>query len=505
MFTQTNEEFYNDMYNEGNDNDVEEYILQNFKNKNNKRMEEEPKTAAEKELEYMEFEEIIKDNPIPHALREKISIPVPRGTQEVTKSRLVHIRDDLARRSLAVRKEAEEVSTITSMLSTNLEELEFAERKLEDMRKLMEQQKREYEEQIKIYQAELEAVNKRENFYRNELQTSQDAHRADAIFWERQQNRMQEELKNVKVEFEREKMNFMGEYKAVQRHLEIIRDTLEREREQNEAELANWRVALDEERQRTQRDLKERDEIIKEMDARMVVQDQKLREQEAEIIDNEKTIHDLHTQMYEIGEEMNVNQGTKYVEEGSSFMLRNWLQISGYRYDIGDAREILWNAASKTALGRHYRDKHLEESYWVNWVKSNLVDQLALKYGILQRKGVGYKGYVMHPTRTDVISGKTAYNTIMQYNDIMVRVLNATQKVIQNQNLSRQDVDAIHKASKIYHDPATQTDNIPTLLKQVKTTYEAYLSKTLPIEDNFRALMYFVCNIHKSKSKSNQV
>lgn len=505
MFTQTNEEFYNDMYNDGIDNDVEEYILQNFKNKNDKTTSKELKAAAEKELEYMEFEEIIKENPIPHALRERISITVPRGTQEVTKSRLLDIRENLARRSLAVRKEAEEVTAITSMLSTNLEELEFAERKLDDMRKLMEQQKREYEEQIKIYQAELEKVNKRESFYKNELQISQDAHRADAYFWEQQQSRMQEELQNVKVEFERERMNFMGEYNAVKQHLDILRNTLEREREQNETDFANWRVALDEERQRTERDLKDRDEIIREMNARMVVQDQKIREQEAEIVDNEKTITDLHNQMYEIGETMNVNQGTRYVEEGSSFMLRNWLQISGYRYDIGDAREILWSAASKTALGRHYRDKHLEESYWVNWVKSNLVDQLALKYGILQRRGVGYKGYVMHPTRTDVISGKTAYNTIMQYNDIMVRVLNATQKVIQDQNLTRQEVDAINKASKIYHDPATQTDNIPTLLKQVKTTYKAFLSKSIPIEDNFRALMYFVCNIHKSKSKSNQV
>ena len=505
MFTQTNDEFYNDIYNEGNDNDVEKYILQNFKNKNSNRMEVEPKPTAEKELEYMEFEEIIKENPVPNALRETISIPVPRGTQEVTKSRILDIRDNLARRSLAVRKEAEEVSKITSMLSTNLEEVEIAEKKLDNMRKLMEEQKREYDEQIKIYQTELERVSERESFYRNELQTSQDAHRADAYFWEQQQMRMQEELQNVKVEFERERINFMGEYRAVQSHLEIIKETLQREREQNEADFANWRVALDEERQRTKRDLKDRDETIREMSARLIVQDQMIREQEAEIVDNENVIHDLHTQMYEIGEKMNDNQGTKYVEEGPSFMMRNWLQISGYRLDIGTTGEILWNAASKTALGKHYRDKQLEASYWVNWVNSNIVDQLALKYGILQRKGVGYKGYVTHTTRTDVISGKTAYNAIMQYNDIMVRVLNATQKVIQQRNLTRQEVQAIDKASKIYHDPATKSDNIPTLLKQVKRTYEAYLSKSLLLEDDLQALMYFVCNIHKSKSKSNQV
>lgn len=489
MFTQTNEEFYDDMYNDGNENDVEEYVLQNFRRGTNRRGTIDSEETIDSDEEYMAFDEIIAENPLPNSYQERFSIPVPRGTTEVTKSRLLNIRQDLARRSLAVRNATDQVSAIPNMSSTNLEELDITKRKVNNLKILIDNQAREYEEQLQLYRNELEAVNTREIFYRNELQKSQNAHRADAEFWENQKFMMQNELQTAKLEFERERNNFILEWSSVQTHLENLQRALQRERDRNEEIYTNFQVALDRERQQTEIQLQHRDDLIDIQRRNIGQMEQVINEQQQEIIQNENAIYSLHDQMHEMGEKMNENEGTRYMEEGGSFMTRNWLQITGYRLDIGDQREIVWNAASKTALGRHYRDARLEASYWVNWVQSNLVDQLALKHKILQRKGAGYQGYVTHKDRPDVISGKTAYNAIMQYNDIMVRVLNATQKAINQQKLTRQETEALSKANAIYYDPATQSDNIPTLLKNVKRTYEAYMSKQLPIEDNFRALM----------------
>ena len=516
MFTQTNEEFYDDIYNDGNENDVEEYILQNFRRRKGTRQIRDSDETIDSDEELMEFDQIIEQNPLPNSYQERISIPVPRGTTEVTKSRLLKIRQDLSRKSIAVREKTDQVSAIPNMSSTNLEELEITRRKLDNMKNLIDNQAREYEDQLQIYRKALEEVNSRESFYRNELHKSQDAHRADANYWETQKSLMESELQYAKLEFERERNNFIIEWSAVHNHLDQLQRALQEERDRNEEMYTNFQVALDAERQKSQKELQlqreqsERQlqmqhEVIENQQQQLITQDAIMREQENEIIENENAIYSLHDQMYEMGEKMNENEGTRYIEEGGSFMTRNWLQITGYRLDIGGPKELVWNAASKTALGRHYKDARLEASYWVNWVKSNLVDQLALKHKILEKKGVGYKGYVTHKDRPDVISGKTAYNAIMQYNDLMVRILNATQKAINKQKLTRQEAEALRKANAIYYDPATQSDNIPTLLKNVKRTYEAYMSKQLPIEDNFRALMYFICYRHKSKSKSHQV
>ena len=516
MFTQTNEEFYDDMYNDGNENDVEEYVLQNFRRRNGTRQIIDSEETIDSDDELMEFDVIIAQNPLPNSYQERLSIVVPRGTTEVTKSRLLNIRQDLARRSIAVREKTDQAAAIPHMSSTNLEELEITKRRLDNLKTLIDNQAREYEEQLQQYRKALEEVNTRETFYRNELHKSQDAHRADANFWQNQKSLMETELQTAKLEFERERNDFMMEWSSVHKHLEELQRALQRERDRNEEMYTNFQVALDAERQKSQnelqlqreqseRALQMQHEVIENQQQQLVTQDAIMREQENEIIENENAIYSLHDQMYEMGERMNENEGTRFVEEGGSFMTRNWLQISGYRLDIGGPKEIVWNAASKTALGRHYKDARLEASYWVNWVQSNLVDQLALKHKILERKGVGYKGYVTHKDRPDVISGKTAYNAIMQYNDLMVRILNATQKAINKQKLTKQEAEALTKANAIYYDPATQSDNIPTLLKNVKRTYEAYMSKQLPIEDNFRALMYFICYRHKSKSKSHQV
>ena len=505
MFTQTNEEFYDDIYNDGNENDVEEYILQNFRRRKGTRQIRDSDETIDSDEELMEFDQIIEQNPLPNSYQERLSIPVPRGTTEATRSRILKIRQDLSRRSIAVREKTDQVSAIPNMSSTNLEELEITRRRLNNMKNLIDNQAREYEEQLQIYRNELEAVNTRESFYRNELQKAQDAHRADAHFWESQKSLMETELQTAKLEFERERNNFILEWSTVHNHLEELQRALQRERDRNEEIYTNFQVALDRERQEAETQLQHRDDLIEIQKRNIGQMEQVINEQQGEIIHNENAIYDLHEQMYEMGERMNENEGTRFVEEGGSFMTRNWLQISGYRLDIGGPKELVWNAASKTALGRHYKDARLEASYWVNWVKSNLVDQLALKHKILEKKGVGYKGYVTHKDRPDVISGKTAYNAIMQYNDLMVRILNATQKAINKQKLTRQEAEALRKANAIYYDPATQSDNIPTLLKNVKRTYEAYMSKQLPIEDNFRALMYFICYRHKSKSKSHQV
>ena len=505
MFTQTNEEFYDDMYNDGNENDVEEFVLQNFRRRNGTRRIIDSDETIDSDDELMEFDEIIAQNPLPNSYQERLSIPVPRGTTEATRSRILKIREDLARKSMAVREKTDQVSAIPNMSSTNLEELEITRRRLDNMKNLIDNQAREYEEQLEIYRNELEAVNTRESFYRNELQKAQDAHRADAHFWESQKSLKENEIQTARLEFERERNNFILEWSTVHNHLEELQRALQEERDKNEQMFTNFQVALDRERQQKEIELQHRDDLIDIQRRNIGQMEQVINEQQGEIIHNENAIYDLHEQMYEMGERMNENEGTRFVEEGGSFMTRNWLQISGYRLDIGGPKELVWNAASKTALGRHYKDARLEASYWVNWVKSNLVDQLALKHGILQRKGVGYKGYVTHKDRPDVISGKTAYNAIMQYNDLMVKVLNATQKAINQQKLTRQEGEALTKAYKIYYDEATQSDNIPTLLKNVKRTYEAYMSKQLPIEDNFRALMYFICYRHKSKSKSHQV
>ena len=489
MFTQTNEEFYNDMYNDGNENDVEEYVLQNFRRKKGTKRIIDSEETIDSDEELMEFDQIIEQNPLPHSYQERLSIPVPRGTTEVTRSRILKIRQDLSRKSIAVREKTDQVSAIPNMSSTNLEELEITRRKLDNMKNLIDNQAREYEDQLQIYRKELEAVNTRESFYRNELQKAQDAHRADAHFWESQKSLMENELQTARLEFERERNNFIIEWSAVHNHLDQLQKALQEERDRNEEMYTNFQVALDKERQQKETELQHRDELIDIQTRNIGQMEQVINEQRGEIIENENAIYSLHDQMYEMGEKMNENQGTRFVEEGGSFMTRNWLQITGYRLDIGDPKELVWNAASKTALGRHYKDARLEASYWVNWVKSNLVDQLALKHGILQRKGVGYKGYVTHKDRTDVISGKTAYNAIMQYNDLMVRILNATQKAINQQKLTRQEAEALRKANAIYYDEATQSDDIPTILKNVKRTYEAYMSRQLPIEDNFRALM----------------
>lgn len=503
MFTQTNEEFYDDMYNDGNENDVEEMVLQNFARRRNRtRQTTDSERTIDSDDELMEFDVIMSQNPLPNSYQERLSIVVPRGTTEVTKSRLLKIREDLARRSIAVRQKKDQAAAITNMSSTNLEELEITRRRLDNMKTLIDNQAREYEEQLQLYRKELEAVNTRESFYRNELQKSQDAHRADAHFWQNQKSLMETELQTARLEFERERNDFMMEWSSVHSHLEELQRALQRERDRNEEMFTNFQVALDRERQQKETELQHRDELIDIQTRNIGQMEQVINEQRGEIIHNENAIYDLHEQMYEMGERMNENEGTRFVEEGGSFMTRNWLQISGYRLDIGGPKELVWNAASKTALGRHYKDARLEASYWVNWVKSNLVDQLALKHKILEKKGVGYKGYVTHKDRPDVISGKTAYNAIMQYNDLMVRILNATQKAIDQQKLTRQEAEALRKANAIYYDEATQSDNIPTILKNVKRTYEAYMSKQLPIEDNFRALMYFICYRHKSKSKS---
>ena len=489
MFTQTNKEFYDDMYNDGNENDVEEYVLQNFRRRNGTRRIIDSEETIDSDQELMEFDQIIEQNPLPNSYQERFSIPVPRGTTEVTRSRILKIRQDLSRKSIAVREKTDQVSAIPNMSSTNLEELDITRRKLDNMKNLIDNQAREYEEQLQIYRKALEEVNTRESFYRNELHKAQDAHRADANYWETQKYLMESELQTAKLEFERERNNFIIEWSAVHNHLDQLQKALQEERDKNEQMYTNFQVALDRERQQKETELQHRDELIDIQTRNIGQMEQVINEQQQEIIQSENAIYSLHDQMHEMGERMNENEGTRYMEEGGSFMTRNWLQITGYRLDIGDQREIVWNAASKTALGRHYRDAKLEASYWVNWVQSNLVDQLALKHKILQRKGAGYQGYVTHKDRPDVISGKTAYNAIMQYNDIMVRVLNATQKAINQQKLTRQETEALSKANAIYYDPATQSDNIPTLLKNVKRTYEAYMSKQLPIEDNFRALM----------------
>ena len=506
MFTQTNEEFYDDMNNNGNENDVEEFVLQNFRRREGtRRIIDSDETIDSDDDELMDFDVIMAQNPLPNSYQERLSIPVPRGTTQVTKSRILKIRENLARRSLAVREKTDQVSAIPNMSSTNLEELEITKRKLDTLKSQIDTQAREYSEQLEMYKKALEEVNTRESFYRNELQKAQDAHRADAHFWESQKSLMENEIQGAKLEFERERNNFILEWSTVHNHLEELQRALQEERDKNEQMFTNFQVALDRERQQKEIELQHRDDLIDIQRRNIGQMEQVINEQQGEIIHNENAIYDLHEQMYEMGERMNENEGTRFVEEGGSFMTRNWLQISGYRLDIGGPKELVWNAASKTALGRHYKDARLEASYWVNWVKSNLVDQLALKHKILEKKGVGYKGYVTHKDRPDVISGKTAYNAIMQYNDLMVRILNATQKAINKQKLTRQEAEALRKANAIYYDPATQSDNIPTLLKNVKRTYEAYMSKQLPIEDNFRALMYFICYRHKSKSKSHQV
>ena len=489
MFTQTNEEFYDDMYNDGNENDVEEFVLQNFRRRTGTARIRDSEETIDSDEELMEFDEIIAQNPLPNSYQENFSIPVPRGTTQVTKSRILKIREDLSRRSLAVRKRTDHLMATSVGSVTTLEELESTKRRVDTLKSLIDNQAREYEEQLQIYRNELEAVNTRENFYRDELQKSQDAHREDYNFWKSQKMLVENELQAAKLEFDRERNNFLMEWTSAHNHIEELRRALQAEKDKNEQMVTNFRVALDRERQQKEIELQHRDDLIDIQKRNIGQMEQVINEQQGEIIHNENAIYDLHEQMYEMGEKMNENEGTRFIEEGGSFMTRNWLQISGYRLDIGGPKELVWNAASKTALGRHYKDARLEASYWVNWVQSNLVDQLALKHKILEKKGVGYKGYVTHKDRPDVISGKTAYNAIMQYNDLMVKVLNATQKAINQQTLTRQEAEALRKANAIYYDEATQSDNIPTILKNVKRTYEAYMSKQLPIEDNFRALM----------------
>lgn len=489
MFTQTNEEFYDNMNNDGNENDVDEYILQNFRKRKGAPRIIDSEDTVDSDEEFMEFDEIIAQNPLPNSYQERFSIPVPRGTTHVTKSRILQMREDLARKSVAVREKTDQITAMPFGSSTNLEELEIAKRRVDTLKALIDTQAREYDEQLEAYRKELEKVNTRESFYRNELKQAYDAYREDYNFWENQKMLMTNELHTAQLEFERERNNFILEWSNAHNHIEELQRELQRERDRNEEMYTNFQVALDRERQGAEKQIQYQEEVIETQRRNLQQMEGVIQEQQVEIINNENAIYDLHDQMYEMGEKMNENEGTRYIEEGGSFMTRNWLQITGYRLDIGDNRELVWNAASKTALGRHYKDARLEASYWVNWVQSNLVDQLALKHGILQKKGVGYKGYVTHKDRPDVISGKTAYNAIMQYNDLMVRVLNATQKAINKQKLTKQEGEALTKAYKIYYDEATQSDNIPTIIKNVKRTYEAYMSKQLPIEDNFRALM----------------
>ena len=66
MFTQTNEEFYDDMYNDGNENDVEEFVLQNFRRRNGTRRIIDSDETIDSDDELMEFDEIIAQNPLPN-------------------------------------------------------------------------------------------------------------------------------------------------------------------------------------------------------------------------------------------------------------------------------------------------------------------------------------------------------------------------------------------------------------------------------------------------------
>ena len=308
MFTQTNEEFYDEMYNDGNENDVEEYILQNFRRRKGTRQTIDSERTIDSDEELMEFDQIIEQNPLPNSYQERISIPVPRGTTEVTRSRILKIRQDLSRKSIAVREKTDQVSAIPNMSSTNLEELEITRRKLDNMKNLIDNQAREYEDQLQIYRKALEEVNSRESFYRNELHKSQDAHRADANYWETQKSLMESELQYAKLEFERERNNFIIEWSAVHNHLDQLQRALQEERDRNEEMYTNFQVALDAERQKSQKELQlqreqsERQlqmqhEVIENQQQQLITQDAIMREQENEIIENENAIYSLHAQM----------------------------------------------------------------------------------------------------------------------------------------------------------------------------------------------------------------
>ncbi|CBK22944.2 uncharacterized protein [Blastocystis hominis] len=407
-------------------------------------------------------------------------IPVPRGTSAVTKKKLIDQQEEIMKLRKELQNMQDDLESLWDKQITTQQELEMAQSEKEGMKDEWKEQQQNLMRLMSQYEEELQKTSNRAIYYENELHRRESDFQENKKFWEETKQKQTQHIRQLQKEMEDMNRDFITTMQTADHRLKNMelnlrdKEQLMREREQRHQRQMNeiytsFSVALDQQRQNAERRLltersqaeahilsqeerlQNQEQLINQQVNELNRQDTIIQEQQAEILHNENTIADMHEQMYQMNERQNEIITTAYAEPGSSLMTANHLAIAGYRKAIGDGREIIWDAATLTNGGNHYVIPNLEKSYFVNWVKSNTLDKLALKHGLLKKRGTGYINY--HLWGDNYISGRTAYNTILQFTDATNKVLNAAEKAKQGLQINTDEQLAIGVASRIYQDP----------------------------------------------------
>lgn len=430
-------------------------------------------------------------------------IPVPRGTSAVTKKKLIDQQEEIMKLRKELQNMQDDLESLWDKQITTQQELDMAQSEKEGMRDEWKEQQQNLMVLMSKYEEELQKTSDRAIYYENELHRRESDFQENKKFWEETKQKQTQHIRQLQNEIESMNRDFYTTLQTADHRLknmeltlrdkeQLMREREERHQRQMNEIYTSFSVALDQQRQNAERRLltersqaeahilsqeerlQNQEQLINQQVNELNRQDTIIQEQQAEILHNENTIADMHEQMYQMNERQNEIITTAYAEPGSSLMTANHLAIAGYRKAIGDGKEIIWDTATLTNGGNHYVHPNLEKSYFVNWVKSNTLDKLALKHGLLRKRGTGYINY--HLWGDNYISGRTAYNTILQFTDATNKVLNAAEKAKQGLQINTDEQLAIGVASRIYQDPeATGMQDQPKLLRNLLLAYESWL------------------------------
>lgn len=523
MFKQTLKEIYNDLGDDGFDGNIDEYVLRELLRRNRPRPE--AATAAEapapheapapmdveppentKYEEYMKWEDIEKITREPGGPKIRLAIPVPRGTSEVTKKKLIDYKERLSTTVKQMRALREQVIQLQKEKVQNAQQAWDAKTALHQLNHQFETERRNWDNTLQQYESKLADVLNRESYYKTELRINEKQYREDKQFWIQAEKNYRNEIGHLEATVANQKDKFLTAYQEQWATISGLQWRLNQQDSYIEQLDNHYRRLILDERQQTQQQLQMEQQqsrshiltqeqqiinlnnLIQQQINQLNEQDRVLNEQEAEITATRNAVQYLHEEMTQATSALE-DMGHSTTQEGGTFMRGNWLDIAGYRNPIGNMQQILWDNATLTEHGKHYADQLLENSYWVNWVKSNKLDQLALQHGLIKRGGGGFISYKRHDDRPDIISGRTAYNTIMQFRDLTLITINATEKVKNGQALENYEIKALQKAGNIWAAERQYYDDDPKLLRDLKTAYDNYLMTIKALEDERRALM----------------
>ena len=524
MFKQTLKEIYNDLGDDGFDGNIDEYVLRELLRRNRPRPEAAtaaeapapPEAPAPMEMEppediryeeYMKWEDIEKITREPGRPMIRLAIPVPRGTSEVTKKKLLDYKERLSTTVKQMRALRDQVTKLQQEKVRTAQQALDAKTALHQLNHQFETERRNWDNTLQQYESKLADVLNRESYYKTELRINEKQYREDKQFWTEAETNYRNEIGNLQAAVANQRDKFLTAYQEQWATISGLQWRINQQDSYIEQLDNHYRRLIQDERQQTEHQLQIEQQqsrshiltqeqqinnlnnLIQQQVNQLNEQDRILNEQQAELTASRNEVRYLHEEMTQATSALEEMGQSSTTQEGGTFMRGNWLDIAGYRNPIGNMQQILWDNATLTEHGKHYADRLLENSYWVNWVKSNKLDQLALKYGLIKKGGGGFISYKSHDDRPDIISGRTAYNTIMQFRDLTLITINATEKVKNGQSLENYERKALQKAGNIFAAEGQYYDDDPKLLTDLKRAYDNYLMTIRAIENERQTLM----------------